>query len=142
MQNHGSPVAPEQAEFLKGFHVSHRSTAESCARGKRGHAAIFDVEVSRDSDTETFLEKRTRLSSTPVVPYSNSVVYDTGVLAVADTAYDTFVHANLHSPSTAPCCSVTTDADSINCGSHDAVALIHQHQPVTSNSFPEFDMVF
>ena len=76
-------------------------------------------EIDSDSDTERFLEKRSRLSSTPVVPYSNSVLYDKGVLAVVDTTFDTFVHTK---------CNDTAGADLINVASHAAVVAINQHR--------------
>ena len=55
--------------------------------GKRSYAALFGIEEDSDSDNELFSEKCTRLRSTPVSPYNNSVLYDKGIHASRVSTY-------------------------------------------------------
>ena len=77
------------------------------ANGKKGYAAVFGTYTESDSEAETFKEKRARILSTPVAPYSNSVLYDKGILAASDTTFSLLPGIDHHTGSLHGPCSST-----------------------------------
>ena len=78
----GTPPEPNQVGTSSAFYPN---------SNKRKHVAILGSDDDSDIEPETLAKKRTRLLSTPVIPCSNSSLYDQGRLAANNIVFSEFI---------------------------------------------------